>query len=121
MFLRKYLSKHYPNHIIPPLLSDGKLAEDLMKHKEVQFYKFLQDCLRNPDLRSSFLMMEFLSMADEKGFAKMMKDREKDKAPDTVERFYSSTGKAKIASTVDTWEYCAGLRDFHDQYRTLNN
>ena len=28
VYLRKYLCKHYPNHIIPPLMSDNKLAEE---------------------------------------------------------------------------------------------
>jgi len=51
-----------------------------MRQKEHFFFKFLQDLLRNENLRASFFLMEFLSMADEKQFGKMMKDREKEKA-----------------------------------------
>lgn len=93
IYLRKYLLWIYPNHVIPPLLLlGGSLAEDWIFKKEHYLSKFLEDCLRSPDLKGCYFMQEFLSLADDRLFGKVMKDREKDKNPEILKNFYSVSG-----------------------------
>jgi len=41
-------------------------------------------------------MQEFLSLADDKLFSKVMKDREKDKCPEILKNYYSVAGELKV-------------------------
>lgn len=91
-----------------------------MKKKEYFFQKFLQDCLRNEDLRSSFILQEFLSLSDEKAFAKLLKEREKDKAPEFLSQFYTTKGELQVNSTLETWRYCQILPEVSDKYKYIN-
>lgn len=65
-------------------------------------------------------MQEFLSLADEKLFSKVMKDREKDKVPDILKNFYTVAGELKVQSTLETWQYCLKVPSFIDNYKLLN-
>ena len=86
--MRKYLKKFFPTQVvsfnpqIPPLLTlDSKLDKASLEKKEHYFTRFLLDCLRSQTLRSSFLLMEFLSIADQKKYEKLLKEREKKRSP----------------------------------------
>lgn len=96
------------------------MSAEKMKQKENYFQKFLQDCLRNEDLRASYFLMEFLSLADEKAFGKMMKDWEREKHPQLLSQYYTHDGELKVSSTVETWRYCHNLPDFTERYWALN-
>ena len=97
------------------------MTEDKLKQKETFFEQFLVGILRNPDLRGSFFLSDFLSVTEDSEFQKVIKNREKQKAPEKLDEMYSVSGQLKSSSTVETWQYCEEMPDFTKRFRTLNS
>uniref|UniRef100_A0A7S3K5Y5 PX domain-containing protein n=1 Tax=Euplotes crassus TaxID=5936 RepID=A0A7S3K5Y5_EUPCR len=76
IFLRDYLKKKYPQHFVPPLvLTNDKTSESSLRKKEKYFSRFLINVLRNPDLRGSYFLQEFLNTENQEAFERLMEQR----------------------------------------------
>ena len=70
--LRKYLSKHFPYVVIPPLpIKKKKDSEKSIKRRQRFFTRFLQAVCRSEILKSSTYLVEWLKNDDVKEFKKI--------------------------------------------------
>lgn len=73
-FLRKILLKDFPYMIVPPLPGKKKKeTEKSIKNRERYLTRFMQSIMRSEELKCSQFLIEWLTNADPKTFAKAMK------------------------------------------------
>ncbi|CAI2361988.1 unnamed protein product [Moneuplotes crassus] len=122
IFLRDYLRKKYPQHFVPPLvLTNDKSSESSLRKKEKYFSRFLINVLRNPDLRGSYFLQEFLNTENQEAFERLMEQRKKEKMPETLDKYTTLHGKANIKSKTKTWQFCSQIPSFSKNYERLNH
>lgn len=123
MTLRKYLTRKYPNMMIPPLLfTKRKLTEKALAKKEMNFTRFIIDLLRSKHLRGSYFLQEFLTIQDQKAFEKVVKEREKELnkgVPNRLEDMVTCNGIAKIKTLNATNKFCMEMPKFADNHEII--
>ena len=98
--LREYLVKRYPGYMIPPLpkkINKKFIAESMKKYMRL-LQLFLNDLLDHPLLRETKIVHSFLTIQDEKVYAKVIKELVKKPLPKEIAEFTTKTGTARVTT-----------------------
>ena len=97
VWLRERLSIIYNLNILPRLPKKGKVNEDKHINKRMRnLEKFLNYLIKDPLIKSSNLLFDFLTIEEEKDFEKRKKIYNKMKTPIEIKDIKSIDGKIKI-------------------------
>lgn len=109
--LRKELQKMYPGYIVPsiPKKKVGKAFEPaFLQKRKVQLQNFLKEIMFHPLLRSSELIITFLTMTS-KDWENKSKAFAKTTPPKDISSFKTLEGSANVTLTKESELYCEKL------------
>ena len=111
-WLKERLSIIYNTSILPRLSKKGKIVEERkIKRRMRDLEKFLNFLLKDPLIRNSKILFDFLSLESEEEFHKAKKIYDKFKIPHELRDFKSTTGKMKIILNSEKEKYIGHIKD----------
>ena len=111
-WLKERLSVIFNTSILPRLSKKGKIDEERkIKRRMRDLEKFLNFLLKDPLIRNSNILFDFLSLETEEEFHKAKKLYDKMKTPSDLKDFKTPLGKVKIILNNEKEKYVDHIRD----------
>ena len=112
VWLRERLSVIFNTSILPRLPKKGKVKEDLHIQKRMRnLEKFLNFLVKDPLLKSSQILFDFLSIDNEEEYNKRKKIYNKMRTPNDFKEIKSIDGKTKIKISENKENNIENIRD----------
>ena len=111
-WLRERLSIIYNTNILPPLSKKGKIVEERKINRRMRdLEKFLNYLLKDPLIKNSKILYDFLSIESEEEFNKIKPNYNKLKSPIELKDVKSVNGKIRISVNANKEKYIEYIRD----------
>ena len=111
-WLKERLLYIYNTNVLPRLSKKGKIVEERKINRRMRdLEKFLNFLLKDPLIKNSKILYDFLSIDDEEEFHKKKKIYEKIKAPIEIKDFISISGKVRINVNNKKEKYVDYIRE----------
>ena len=111
-WLRERLSIIYNTNILPPLSKKGKIVEERKINRRMRdLEKFLNYLLKDPLIKNSKILYDFLSIESEEEFNKIKPNYNKLKSPIEIKDVKSLNGKVRINVNANKEKYIEYIRD----------
>ena len=105
-WLRERLSVIYNTNILPPLSKKGKIVEERkIKRRMRDLEKFLNYLLKDPIIKNSNILYEFLSIESEEELSKIKVNYNKCKTPSEIKNVKSVNGKIRVNVSHNKEQY----------------
>ena len=105
-WLRERLSVIYNTNILPPLSKKGKIVEERkIKRRMRDLEKFLNYLLKDPIIKNSNILYEFLSIESEEELSKIKVNYNKYKTPSEIKNVKSVNGKIRVNVSHNKEQY----------------
>ena len=111
-WLKERLSIIYNTDILPRLSKKGKIVEERKINRRMRdLEKFLNFLLKDPLIKGSKILFDFLAVENEEEFLKVKKVYDKMKGPIEIKDFRSINGKLKVNVNTNKEKYLEYIRD----------
>ena len=111
-WLKERLSVIFNTSVLPRLSKKGKIDEERKIKRRMRYLeKFLNFLLKDPLIRNSNILFDFLSLETEEEFHKAKKLYDKMKTPSDLKDFKTPLGKVKIILNNEKEKYVDHIRD----------
>ena len=105
-WLRERLSVIYNTNILPPLSKKGKIVEERkIKRRMRDLEKFLNYLLKDPIIKNSNILYEFLSIENEEELSTIKVNYNKCKTPSEIKNVKSVNGKIRVNVSHNKEQY----------------
>ena len=111
-WLKERLSIIFNTDILPRLSKKGKIVEERKINRRMRdLEKFLNFLLKDPLIKGSKILFDFLAVENEDEFQKVKKVYDKMKTPTEIKDFRSVNGKVKVNVNKNKEKYLEYIRD----------